>query len=104
VEIYRDSRQNVVNSNLFPNRNVKELRWDRFDIKRYKGAIIPHDSNNRAVLRAGGSHGKVPPIIGYERAPANRRQRRPHMAVNDVGRSAASHITGWHQPMARGPE
>ena len=49
MEIYRDSRQNVVNPNLFPNRNVEELRWERFDIKLYKGAIIPHDSNNRAV-------------------------------------------------------
>jgi hypothetical protein len=49
VEIHRDSRQNVVIPNLFPSRNVKELRWERFAIKLYKGAFISHDSNNRAV-------------------------------------------------------
>jgi len=27
----------------------RKLRWGRFDITLYKGAIIPHDSNNRAV-------------------------------------------------------
>jgi hypothetical protein len=47
--IYRASRQNVAKPNLFPNRNVKELRWGRLDITLYKGAIISHDSNDRAV-------------------------------------------------------